>query len=33
MDIHGVNADERVSRSNMKTLYALLKKADKVLNY
>ena len=33
MDIHGVNEDDRLKRSNMKELHALLLKADKVLNY
>lgn len=33
MDIHGVNEDERLKRSNMKTLYSLIKQADKIINY
>jgi len=28
-----VEEDERISRSNMKTLSALVKAADKILNY
>jgi hypothetical protein len=33
MDIHGVNEDGRLKRSNMNTLYSLVKNADKILNY
>lgn len=33
MDIHGVNADNYVTRSNMNTLYALMREADKVVSY
>jgi len=33
MDIHGVNENEYLKRSNMKTLYSLVKTADKILNY
>lgn len=33
MDIHGVNEDEHLKRSNMKTLYELMQKADKIISY
>lgn len=33
MDIHGVNEDEYLKRSNMKSLYALVSKADKIISY
>jgi hypothetical protein len=33
MDLHGVEADEHISRANMKTLSALVKAADRILNY
>jgi len=33
MDLHGVEADEYISRANMKTLSAQVKAADKILTY
>lgn len=33
MDIHGVNADEYIKRSNMKELHAVVMKADKIITY
>ena len=33
MDLHGVEEDEYLKRSNMINLYALVKKADRVINY
>ena len=33
MNIHGVNEDDCLKRSNMNTLYSLVKNADKILNY
>ena len=33
MDIHGVNENDGLKRSNMSTLYSLVKDADKILNY
>jgi hypothetical protein len=33
MDVHGVNANDELQRSNMKQLYDLVKGADKILNY
>lgn len=33
MDIHGVNADAFVKRSNMKELHALVTAADKIVSY
>ena len=33
MGIHGVDASEHVTMSNMKFLYEQLKKADRVLNF
>jgi hypothetical protein len=33
MDIHGVNEDEYLKRSNMQTLYELMQKADKIISY
>jgi len=33
MDIHGVNETDGPKRSNMATLYSLVKNADKILSY
>ena len=33
MDIHGVNEDDFLKRSNMNTLYSFVKNADKILHY
>lgn len=33
MDIHGVNEDDYLKRSNMKSLYALMQQADKIISY
>lgn len=33
MDIHGVNEDEYLKRSNMKSLAELMRKADKIISY
>ena len=33
MDIHGVNGDDSLKRSNLNNLYSLVKNADKILNY
>ena len=33
MDIHGVNENNGLKRSNMSTLYSLVKNADKLLSY
>lgn len=33
MSIHGVDESEHVKLSNMKALYELVKKADRILNY
>jgi uncharacterized protein involved in oxidation of intracellular sulfur len=33
MGIHGVDAVEHVSFSNMKYLYEQIKKADRIINY
>lgn len=33
MDIHGVNEDEYLKRSNLPSLYARLKECDRTLSY
>jgi len=33
MDIHGVNVDKFVKRSNMKELHALVSAAEKIISY
>ncbi len=33
MDIHGMNADEYVKRSNMKELHSMVAAADKIISY
>jgi hypothetical protein len=33
MDVHGVNANEALQRSNMQQLYDLVQSADKIINY
>lgn len=33
MDIHGVDTDEYVKKSNMKELYGLIQGADKIISY